>query len=147
MGACSTCRLFGPMDKAPAYGAGDSGFESQERFPMSARAHCFAPRERGRWERGEQNVRVARYWDIFGSASDPSTSQRSTLAQRKRDGPITHRSLDRNQQVLTPTTAMESLLPLPTGGEAGRVNLKPPGAVSFASRAFLYGSVGRAYGC
>ena len=24
----------------------------------------------------------------------------STLAQRKRDGPITHRSLDRNQQVL-----------------------------------------------
>ncbi len=25
----------------------------------------------------------------------------STLAQRKRDGPITHRSLDRNQQVLT----------------------------------------------
>jgi hypothetical protein len=25
----------------------------------------------------------------------------STLAQRKRDGPKTHRSLDRNQQVLT----------------------------------------------
>ncbi len=26
---CTSCRPYGPMDKAPAYGAGDSGFESQ----------------------------------------------------------------------------------------------------------------------
>ncbi len=33
-------------------------------------------------------------------AQNKIVMKRSTLAQRKRDGPITHRSLDRNQQVL-----------------------------------------------
>ena len=43
---------------------------------------------------------MLRYDIAFLCLSDGLTFIRSTLAQRKRDGPITHRSLDRNQQVL-----------------------------------------------